>query len=77
MEKLSRMGVESGQEKEEQVGPVEQVVVTDSGVCSDSSEGSSSPQYRSWRSVPAQPSQRWSSPGEELLQSQSESLRPF
>ena len=42
---------------------VEEVVVTDSGV---DSEGSSSPQYRSWRSAPVLSQQRWSvqsSPG--------------
>ena len=42
---------------------LEEVVVTDSGV---DSEGSSSPQYRSWRSAPSHSQQRWSvqsSPG--------------
>ena len=63
IQRLDRIGSKEGGEVGEH--HVAQVRVTDSGVCSDESEGSSSPQYRSWRSGPATtPShQRWSSPG--------------
>ena len=63
IQKLDRIGSKEGGEAGDH--HVAQVRVTDSGVCSDESEGSSSPQYRSWRSGPAgAPSQqRWSSPG--------------
>ena len=66
IQKLDRIGgKEGGEAGDHHHHHVAQVRVTDSGVCSDESEGSSSPQYRSWRSGPATtPShQRWSSPG--------------
>ena len=66
IQKLDRIGKDGGEGSDQQADQhVAQVRVTDSGVCSDESEGSSSPQYRSWRSGPASaPShQRWSSPG--------------
>ena len=67
IQKLDQIGKEGGTGTGQHVA---QVRVTDSGVCSDESEGSSSPQYRSWRSGPATaPShQRWSSPGTSGLQ---------
>ena len=63
IQKLDSIGKEGGAEYPG--NNVAQVKVTDSGVCSDESEGSSSPQYRSWRSAPASATsqQRWSSPG--------------
>ena len=66
IQKLDRIGKDGGEGSDLQADQhVAQVRVTDSGVCSDESEGSNSPQYRSWRSGPASaPShQRWSSPG--------------
>ena len=70
IQKLERIGSKEAGETADHHHHVAQVRVTDSGVCSDESEGSSSPQYRSWRSGPAQaPSQqRWSSPGMSGLQ---------
>ena len=54
IQKLDRIGRDGEEGSDHLAGQhVAQVRVTDSGVCSDESEGSSSPQYRSWRSGPA------------------------